>query len=846
MSDRPALWYAEARRACRGALYLLAVQTPAAATRLSLGFAWLGRAINATLDARRGAHLDRLGALFAGVGPPPAGVEASHRASWALALALAAIASDEGEARGDQEAAERLLRWVAEDLLDATHPRWPRATRIRGDARALVGGPALLGSPAARLLIWLRLFDPVALARRLPTAGVTLAIGIGVTSSDSARQIVDLLAEERAAALATLAVGCAALIALWGLHRLTARRRGSIHPLMIGWEPFLWMKGQARPERGEARLIAPGEELTLALGAALGAQAAILAVVWAATLAAMGLWLGEGARTAASLTALFGAAVQLSFFLDYAVYHLGWPLRRLLLLATGALVVADDALGGELFVSAIFGVLALSGLGVAWSMAWRARRLAPQRPWWKVSGGVALALSAALLPAVWRNATLRGAAPWPGDGPAWAHVRSSSPGDRPSPAGADCAWPREEEGPVALFALAGGGSRSAIFAGLALERVEALDARLSLEGLPRILERTDAISSVSGGSLTNAALLQRLRAGHSLEGLADALGGDFLYPVLEGFLVPGADRAARLMDRWQIPALLGEPAPLSELAACWCGRCPAGVAGGARFPLPLFNATTVDGYRVVLSPLESDAYAMRALTRHARRVDAYAADDDPMWVYYRDGVYGLDEHTTYDPTLAQSVLASANFPFGFPLLRYASDGASWHFHAPGARAGADEGYLTDGGVLVNSGLWALYSLVLNQADALAERGVLLVIVDSSRTFPAAAPSKHAGLAMTIAVKNNALQRLHRVTLAHMAEILGDRLQVVIAATSPEREHSVITSWYLPERQRRRLDASFEAIRPDFERDLLDAWRALNGRGERPPIDWMAHPRPPMF
>ena len=726
------------------------------------------------------------------------------RAGELHALANAWRDADTGE---PEHAAHRALAEALEATLRACHTASPRALWE-------VGAEALARFRATLL-----------------TVALLIALGSG------APQIADLLRQAPWHAFAVSGVGLSVTLVVVILQRIWYVRGRGQSPLMLGWIPFFWMRGEARPAPAGAWPWTPAHGWPQAVVSSALRLWTLTAPAWA-VLFYLASMLPDGAKTAAGLVAFGGVLCHVAVFLDFAWYHGARGARRFALVAALAVVVADDAVGFELGVSLValaLGAVYLLGL-------WRAWR--PMSPRWRRGTGALIGLWALVYAlGLGLHAKARAVAPWTDEGKGFVHVAAADQSGRPegltmTAPSPTCSWPRADDtGPIVILALAGGGARSTQFSARTIETMEQLDARLETQGLPATLAHTELISSVSGGSLTSAAYLARRRRGETMEGLADALHRDYLYPVLAGAVTPGQNRAERLIQSWEHPAVLGESVRLSELAKDACDH-------GA--PLPLFNATTVDGVRVVLSPLDPWAYAPRAQTARAWTTDSYAGLEDPRWVFDRDAVYGFDQLSTYDPTLAESVLASANFPFGFPPVRFATRPERWRFHPEKSRA-VSEGLLTDGGVLVNSGLYELYGLLLGQREALSARGVMLVVVDSSFMMPATPQHKHLSQFVTITTKNSVNQRMHRAMLAHLEEVYGDRLQVVVTQMVPEADLDVSTTWYLPRAQHERLHTSFKRQKPALERDLERAWRALHAPSPgKPSKVWQAHPRPPSF
>jgi hypothetical protein len=123
-------------------------------------------------------------------------------------------------------------------------------------------------------------------------------------------------------------------------------------------------------------------------------------------------------------------------------------------------------------------------------------------------------------------------------------------------------WPGtpKADNPVVVVAASGGGSRAAIFA------LEALLALEEDEELKAISDSIIALSGVSGGSLAIASWLSyRLMRGDNpddypsrRDAYRQAISGDFLGPVLTGFLLPGSTRSSSLKDKWkEAPLKLG-------------------------------------------------------------------------------------------------------------------------------------------------------------------------------------------------------------------------------------------------------------------------------------------------
>ncbi|HEX6862467.1 MAG TPA: patatin-like phospholipase family protein, partial [Thermoanaerobaculia bacterium] len=420
-------------------------------------------------------------------------------------------------------------------------------------------------------------------------------------------------------------------------------------------------------------------------------------------------------------------------------------------------------------------------------------------------------------------------------------------------------WPWPGTDPVVILAASGGGSRAAIYTGLTLRRLN--------ERFPEIAEQLQAISSVSGGSLANAAYVARLldlgerrndrqaRAA-ALADLDKDLGRDFLFPTLIGALTPTKTRGQSIEATWEDKKVvaLGQHS-LRELAAVWRSQDRT-TSPNPPFPVPLFNSTTLDGHDLVISPLRRKLYTWDEMEAEARDLKrsgyrrAGSGDDDPYtWVYYRDGIYALDDVLLgFDPKLSQAVRASANFPFGFPLVRIET--AEPLFFNPRYNAtGKKEIQLTDGGALSNSGMWPLYHLLMpDEREKLAElkrRGVLLLVVEASKmpTYPNLQQSLNS-LWSTIGDQGPVGQRLHRLMFEALGREYGGRIAIVQWDLISRESYNVLTSWALDGDSIQRLGNSFEQRWSSEEPILRQAWTALKSKADRgKPI--ISTQRPPL-
>ncbi len=424
-------------------------------------------------------------------------------------------------------------------------------------------------------------------------------------------------------------------------------------------------------------------------------------------------------------------------------------------------------------------------------------------------------------------------------------------------------WPWPGSGPVVVLAASGGGSRAAIYTGLTLKRLN--------EERPEIARQLQAISSVSGGTLANAAYVARLLdLGNNryhqqarVAALADFdkdLGQDFLFPTLMGALIPMMTRGESIEATWEKEEVaLGEHS-LGELAAVW--RQQRGASQDPPFPIPLFNSTTLDGHDLVLSPLKRNLYTWTEMEEEARDLQRSAyrkvdstirtdEDDPPTWVYYRDGIYALDDLLPgFDPRLSQAVRASANFPFGFPLVRIKTTKPLF-FNPKDNELREKQVQLTDGGALSNSGMWSLYHLLTpDEPEKLAElkrRGVLLLVVEASKmpVYPNLEQSLN-NLWSTIGDQGPVGQRLHRLMFEALGREYGDRIAIIQWDLISRESYNVLTSWALDEDSISNLGDSFEWSWGKERVDLMRAWHVLTGTEagngkpiistQRPPLD----------
>ncbi|GDX83411.1 hypothetical protein LBMAG42_52220 [Deltaproteobacteria bacterium] len=314
------------------------------------------------------------------------------------------------------------------------------------------------------------------------------------------------------------------------------------------------------------------------------------------------------------------------------------------------------------------------------------------------------------------------------------------------------------EGPVVLVAASGGGSRAAVFASLTYEALE--NAHLSADPKsPTLGSRILLISSVSGGSLASAyyqraitmdgklptrdvwhngkvdtfgnamrfestqlvaeakarfgkdathkPLIANFEAVHdqlagwpaaplaeapwlAQSGFVDDMGADFMASVLRAVLEPTLSRGNAITRLWT-----------SEFGLGQLNNAPGKARPG---PLVLYNATAV----------ESGARYVVGLPRVPKGLfgDAVGAMDDT------EGGRSV--------TAAEAARLSANFPFGFDVVRL-----------PGVE-GASAVELLDGGIVDNTGIDTLARLFERLSMVAGEGGTLPPGVSDAESLKAQA------------------------------------------------------------------------------------------------------------
>jgi hypothetical protein len=295
------------------------------------------------------------------------------------------------------------------------------------------------------------------------------------------------------------------------------------------------------------------------------------------------------------------------------------------------------------------------------------------------------------------------------------------------------------------------------------------------------------------------------------------------------------------------------------------------------FPIPLFNTASLEGHDVVISPLDKCFYVQKKLHAHAEiqktgaktESNNYyleihnwdiekiirAKDEAPTWVFYRDAIYGLDNFLIkYNPLLAEAVRASANFPFGFPLVNIETDKDIFfspqiikiEMNKEKEHQEMNQISLTDGGALSNSGMWSMYHLLMNNWKALEKRGVLLIIVDAGKMpIYRDLAKKWNSLLGAIQDQSTIGQNLHRRMYDSLQLKYQDRLAIVKLGIIEKKYYNVMTTWALDAESLDRIKESFETTWPKTRGDILNKWRSLKAKQSQTEIDLIDWRRAPL-
>ena len=617
----------------------------------------------------------------------------------------------------------------------------------------------------------------------------TFLVGLAVCAGVEAVRSILLNAPR----FTTLAVGVALapLAVLYVIQRLMKARGRSapwnlggrvVHSLPVSVEPARW------------RLWHPNGYATKVY-LSLVLKVALHVVLWIA----VGLVIRSGVQvfgwdevrlTVYLVVMLWALTVLLGGIIDFADMHSPAPLRFMMfggaLVVSVAIVVTDSAPAAHLVV----------GLWVALMLWWTMRVRNRQTMGIPIALGAAATFAIAMTDArqrddVWRPAT---------SSESTVQLDQWPMGDRTS-------------GPVVVLAASGGGSRAAIFTARTLMALE--------DASPEVAANLQAISSVSGGSLANAAYVaRRLRSGGAADSacaipLSQAVSRDFIQPTIMGLWKPGG-RGQAIQRAWeQCPVGLSD-VTIDTLARRWRDA----MARGERrppFPIPLFNSTTLERNAVVISPLDHRFFAL-PFDAEARDIatNQYRQFESPTWVFYRSGIYHLSDLTGgMSAPLSAAVRASANFPFGFPLVEVQARNRLWYSTTMADRNTPDTASrmvrLTDGGALSNSGMWPLVPLLRNQRERVGDdRGVLMIVVDASRMPGAPWTDRQRGLVGTLIDKNPKGERLHLQMLQQLRADYGECFGYVYIGIEPQPKYNVYTTWALDSKSRDVVDRAFTA------------------------------------
>jgi predicted acylesterase/phospholipase RssA len=438
--------------------------------------------------------------------------------------------------------------------------------------------------------------------------------------------------------------------------------------------------------------------------------------------------------------------------------------------------------------------------------------------------------------------------------------------------------------PVVVMIASGGGSRAAVFTGLTLQALNA-DTEIA-----EVAKHLQAISSVSGGSLANAAYIARKAAfakdpnkksdaeawKNALIDMVASLEGDFLWATMGGLTSFKLTRGTAIEKEWREKKVNLGNSRIGNLITDW-RAAKKSQSSIPPFPIPLFNTASLEGHDVVISPLNKSLYVQNQLQAHAaihrtnnttKSKNYYLAiskwdieeikdpdDEAPTWVFYRDGIYGLEDFLVkHNPLLAEAVRASANFPFGFPLVNIETDKDI--FFSPQIikivenkkedPQAMNQISLTDGGALSNSGMWSMYHLLMNNWRALEKRGVLLIIVDVGK-MPVFRDLQKKWNSLFGAIQDQSTigQNLHRRIFDSLELKYKDRLAIVKLGIIEKRYYNVMTTWALDTESIDRIKESFNTTWARTRADILNKWRTLKANQSPTEIELIDRRRPPM-
>lgn len=659
---------------------------------------------------------------------------------------------------------------------------------------------------------------------------VALVVAIGVAAG--AEAVRSLILNRPAAGLFALLLPAFAPPALLHLVGGIMRRRGRTPVWDVGGR----LIRSVRPMPTSPQPWVPYYPDTKhALRPQLGLVFKILAyaLVWLAGFGVYSLWATTGGDpflvTVYLIGVVLSGVVLAGYSIDFVDTHTQAPVRGWLLVSVIFFAAAFVRLDSDLLL--IGSIAVWFGLTCLWALGVRHARVLPIAAVLAVLVAGVLGFTDARRRAdTWRSV----ASPQ-----ATKAAAAGAPASPIVPPIVPAEWPRgPETEPVVIVAASGGGSRAAVFTARTLDRLDAL---------PEVRANLQAISSVSGGSLAAAAYIaERLRAARALPpGVVPSEGCfpvaesaavvDFLRPTILG-VVAGGGRGRGIENTWRrCPVGLGTLS-IGTLRALWrdTSRWKAWrAAAGWRddeipFPLPVFNSVTLDRHAVAITPFDPAFFASSFDTE--ARVDSLNAYRrlarehlKPTWVFYRSGIYHLDDLVRFDPPLRSAVRASANFPFGFPLVEVQADRVLPYAVDPEDPDRSVQ--LTDGGALSNSGMWPLQSLLLTLHQRQPRRPVLLLVVDAGLMPVAGRHGRTLDLLGTLFDANPKGERLHRLMLETWQREFGGCMGVVEVTLEPRVDRNVYTTWSLDRRSLARLRDSFDAgwppaadsLRAEFQR-----------------------------
>ena len=427
-------------------------------------------------------------------------------------------------------------------------------------------------------------------------------------------------------------------------------------------------------------------------------------------------------------------------------------------------------------------------------------------------------------------------------------------------------FPKKGEEPIVVLTASGGGSRAAIYTAKTLEELNNGECEDD-KAISCIGRQLQVISSVSGGSLATTAYIARLaRAGEDakedeywakrkekLSKYVESMKGDFLLPTLVGSFWPPYNRAECLEKEWANNGCVWNPLSkndepvglenitLGSLATAWEDFNNSTKDWNAEnlyppFPMPLINTTTLDGHYLVISPLAKQHYVDIARHDEANIFNRYSRikGEEKAWVYYRNGIYGLEDIIgNQDIELTKAVRASASFPYGFPSVEVRLSEGKKQFFSPYNKENLKKSetriFLTDGGVLSNSGMWSMYQLLKNYASEFKKRGVLLIMVDASG-MPFHKKEDHKGLLETYIDQDAIGRNLHEKMLDSLKSLYGEnRFAAVDIYLIPKAEYNIMTTWFLDKNSLKALKTSFDCVWAIQKPNIINKWEALKNK-----------------